>query len=161
MAEIPGLVRTNELAAPAARDGPRLDPRFPTPTVRTGANAHHSLFARTRAHARRVESVPCTAFVPFAVHAILPYMDLEELDAWADRVLDDRARVTEHLTEAELHDRSVVELAESFACADGWSIGPDDPALRTYLIDGESISDAMADAVIAKLRELGAAHGWT
>ena len=59
--------------------------------------------------------------------AILSRMGLEEVDAWADRVLDDRARATEHLTDAELYDRSVIDLADSFMCADGWLIGPEDP----------------------------------
>ncbi len=88
-------------------------------------------------------------------------MGLEEVDAWADRVLDDRARATEHLTDAELYDRSVIDLADSFMCADGWLIGPEDPGLRAYLIEGEFLSEEGADAVIAKMREPGAARGWT
>jgi hypothetical protein len=62
------------------------------------------------------------------------------------------------LTDAELFDRSVIDMADSFMPADGWSIGPDDPELRTHLIESELFSEVFADAVIAKMRELGAAR---
>ena len=44
-------------------------------------------------------------------------------------------------------------------CADGWLIRPDDPELRTQLVESELCSEVSADAVIAKMRELGAARG--
>ena len=82
------------------------------------------------------------------------------MDAWADRVLDNRARVTEQLTDGELLDRAVMDMADSMICSDGWLIAPDDPGLRTHL-EGEMGSTVLADAVIAKMRELGAARGRT
>ena len=63
------------------------------------------------------------------------------------------------MTDAELYDRSVIDLADSFMCADGWLIRPDDPELRTHLVESELCSEVSADAVIAKMRELGAARG--
>ena len=71
----------------------------------------------------------------------------------------DPAELARYLTDAELYDRSVIDLADSFMCADGWLIRPDDPELRTHLVESELCSEVSADAVIAKMRELGAARG--
>ena len=44
-------------------------------------------------------------------------------------------------------------MPDPLMLADGWSI-PDDPELRTYLIESELCSEVFADAVIAKCGSL-------
>ncbi len=87
--------------------------------------------------------------------------DMDDLNDWAERVLDEEARLSAHLTDGDLQDRAVIERAEFFTLADGWWLiaHPDDPRLREYLLNDGSMPPALADAVLAKMRELGHARG--
>jgi hypothetical protein len=73
--------------------------------------------------------------------------------------------VSEQLTDAEPRDRVVLKAAEFYVLvddvfADGcWVIAdPDDPRMRTYLTEEEGMTPEVADAVLAKMRELEAGH---
>jgi hypothetical protein len=84
---------------------------------------------------------------------------LERLERWADKVVDDSARLSEDLTGDELQEREALWYADFFTLEDGWLIAdPDDPAMRGRLIDEEGMSPDLADEVLAKMRELGAAR---
>jgi hypothetical protein len=84
---------------------------------------------------------------------------LERLERWADKVVDDSARLSEDLTGDELREREALWYADFFTLEDGWLIAdPDDPAMRGRLIDEEGMSPDLADEVLAKMRELGAAR---
>lgn len=84
---------------------------------------------------------------------------LERLERWADKVLDDSARLSEDLTEDELRQRQAFWYADFYTLNDGWLIAaPDDPAMRNRLIEEEGMSPDFADEVLAKMRELAAAR---
>jgi hypothetical protein len=84
---------------------------------------------------------------------------LERLERWADKVVDDSARLSEDLTGDELREREALWYADFFTLEDGWLIAdPDDPAMRGRLIDEEGMSPDLADEVLAKMRELGSAR---
>lgn len=84
---------------------------------------------------------------------------LERLEQWADRVVADSAELSEDLTPEELRERQVLWYADFFTLDDGWLVaGPDDPAMRERLVHEEGMSDDLADDVLAKMRELGAAR---
>jgi hypothetical protein len=98
----------------------------------------------------------CDGRLPrFGGHEQGEAMDGDEMQEWADQVLDASARESEHLSDEELYDRAVIRAAESWMLTDGWVIGdPDDPAVRAYLIEGEGYDPGFADDVLAKMREL-------
>ena len=50
----------------------------------------------------------------------------EDLTRWAERMLDEHARATEHLTDDELIEHRLRELADFYVLADGWLIGSRD-----------------------------------
>jgi hypothetical protein len=53
-----------------------------------------------------------------------------------------------------------VEMAAFCTLADGWLIAhPDDPEMRRWLVEDEGCDKAFADAVLARMRKLGAARG--
>jgi hypothetical protein len=85
--------------------------------------------------------------------------NLERLEQWAAKVLDDSARLPEELTEAELREHQAQWYAEFFTTDDGWLVAsPDDPAMRERLTVEEGMSPELADEVLAKMRELAAAR---
>jgi hypothetical protein len=85
--------------------------------------------------------------------------DLNRVQRWAEKVLDDSTRLSEDLTGDELREREALWYADFFTLDDGWLVAsPDDPAMRTRLIDEEGMSPDFADEVLAKMRELGAAR---
>jgi hypothetical protein len=90
---------------------------------------------------------------------MLPEPDpLARMVEQADAVLDEEARASEHLTDAELWDRDVLSWADFYMTADCWLVDPNDPATRCFLIEGDQMHEDFADAVLAKMRELDAAH---
>jgi hypothetical protein len=85
--------------------------------------------------------------------------NLERLEQWANKVLDDSARLSEDLDEAELRERQALWYADFFTLEDGWLVAaPDDPAMRDRLIGEEGMSPEFADEILAKMRELAAAR---
>jgi hypothetical protein len=66
--------------------------------------------------------------------------DFDRLVQWADDVLDERARLGEHLTDAELYERDLIEEAASWVLADGYVLDPDDPETRRYFAEEEYAS---------------------
>jgi len=85
--------------------------------------------------------------------------NLDRLQRWAERVVDDSARLPEDLSEAELQERQALWYAEYFTTDDGWLVAdPDDPAMRERLTTEEGMGPELADQVLAKMRELGAAR---
>jgi hypothetical protein len=84
---------------------------------------------------------------------------LNRVERWAEKVLDDSARLSEDLTGDELREREALWYADFFTLESGWLVAdPDDPAMRSRLIDEEGMSADFADEVLAKMRELGAAR---
>jgi hypothetical protein len=84
---------------------------------------------------------------------------LERLEQWAEKVVADSASLPEDLTGDELRQQQAHWYAEFYTLDDGWLIaGPDDPAMRDRLIDDEGMSSELADDVLTKMRELGAAR---
>jgi hypothetical protein len=85
--------------------------------------------------------------------------NLERLEQWAQKVLDDSARLPEDLSEAELRERQALWYADFFTTDDGWLVAPpDDPAMRERLTVEEGLSPELADEVLAKMRELAASR---
>jgi hypothetical protein len=83
--------------------------------------------------------------------------DLNRLERWARKVLDESARLPEDLSGEELRQQEALWYADFFTLEDGWLVAsPDDPAMRERLIDEEGMSPDFADEVLAKMRELGA-----
>jgi hypothetical protein len=84
---------------------------------------------------------------------------LERLERWAGRVVAESERLSEHMTAEELREHQARWYADFFTLDDGWLIAsPDDPAMRDRLIHEEGMSDELADDVLAKMSELGAAR---
>ena len=84
---------------------------------------------------------------------------LDRLDQWAGKVLEDTASLPPELSEAELRERQATWYSEFFITEDGWLVAPpDDPAMRERLTGEEGLSPEVADAVLAKMRELAAAR---
>jgi hypothetical protein len=82
---------------------------------------------------------------------------LNRVERWADKVLDDSASLPEDLTGDELREREALWYADFFTLDDGWLVAdPDDPAMRSRLVDEEGMSPDFANEVLAKMRELGA-----
>lgn len=85
--------------------------------------------------------------------------DLDRLERWAERVLEDVSTLPEDMPEGELRERQARWYADYFALAEGSPVGgPDDPAMRTWLIEEEGMSPDFADEVLAKMKELVAAQ---
>jgi hypothetical protein len=83
---------------------------------------------------------------------------LDRLERWADKVLDDSARLPEDLPEDELREHQARWYADFYVSDAGWLIAePDDPAMRNWLIDEEGMSPELADRVLAMMRELAPA----
>jgi hypothetical protein len=84
---------------------------------------------------------------------------LGRLERWAERVVADSASLAEDLTGDELLEQQAHWYAEFYTLEDGWLIaGPDDPSMRDRLIHDEGMSPELADDVLTKMRELGAAR---
>jgi hypothetical protein len=84
---------------------------------------------------------------------------LERLERWARKVVADSEQLPEDLSPEELREREALWYADFFTLEDGWLVAsPDDPAMRERLIHEEGMSDALADDVLEKMRELGAAR---
>jgi hypothetical protein len=84
---------------------------------------------------------------------------LDRLESWADKVLEDSARLSEDLTEDELRERQVAWFADFYTLQDGWLVAdPDDQAMRDLLIGEEGMSPDLVDQVLAKMRELAVAR---
>ena len=84
---------------------------------------------------------------------------LDRLERWADKVVDDSAQLSEDLTDSELGERQALWYADFYVSDDGWLIaGPDDPAMRNWLIEEEGMSPELADQILAKMRELATAR---
>jgi len=84
---------------------------------------------------------------------------LERLGQWADRVVADSERLSEALPGDELREREALWYAEFFTLDDGWLVAdPDDPAMRDRLMHDEGMSHELADDVLEKMRQLGAAR---
>jgi hypothetical protein len=84
---------------------------------------------------------------------------LDRLERWAQKVLEDSARLPEDLSDEELREQQVAWYADFFTLEDGWLVAsPDDPAMRARLTDEEGLPPDLADGVLAKMRELGAAR---
>jgi hypothetical protein len=82
--------------------------------------------------------------------------DFDQLGDWADRVLDEEARLSEHLTDSERWDRAVMEGADEFMLADGLLADPNDPEAQEAVL-GES-GTRFTQAVAVKVAELLAAR---
>jgi hypothetical protein len=79
---------------------------------------------------------------------------------WADDYLDRNAREAEHLTDEEIFDRNAISEANLLVMRDAWVIAhPDDPTMRAYLIQELDADERFADAVLARMREIGAELG--
>ncbi len=84
---------------------------------------------------------------------------LERLQWWAEKVVADSASLPEDLTGDELREQEAKWYAAFYTLEDGWLVtSPDDPAMRDRLIHDEGMSAELADDVLAKMRELGAAR---
>jgi hypothetical protein len=85
------------------------------------------------------------------------------LEAWADDVLDDAARASEHLTDGELGDRAVLGWASYYidlnTLADGWLIAdPCSDAMRAFIVEDASgcLETGVLDEVVATVARLAA-----
>jgi hypothetical protein len=84
---------------------------------------------------------------------------LDRVEWWANKVADESAGLPEDLSDDEVRERQAAWYAEFFTLEDGWLVAaPDDPAMRERLLDEEGMSPDLADQVLAKMRELGAAR---
>jgi hypothetical protein len=84
---------------------------------------------------------------------------LDRLESWAAKVVEESARLPEDLSEDELREQQAAWYADFFTLEDGWLVAsPDDPAMRERLVTEEGMSEELAEAVLAKMRELGAAR---
>jgi hypothetical protein len=84
---------------------------------------------------------------------------LERLRSWADRVAAESEQLPEDMTAEELTEQKALWYADYFTLEDGWLVAsPDDPVMRERLTGEEGMGDDLADDVLAKMRELGAAR---
>lgn len=84
---------------------------------------------------------------------------LERLERWAGKVAAESEELPQDLSEDELREKEAAWYADYFTLEDGWLVAaPDDPAMRERLLDEEGMSPDLADRVLAKMRELGAAR---
>jgi len=84
---------------------------------------------------------------------------LERVERWAAQVVSESEQLPEDLTAEELREHEALWYAGFFTLEDGWLVAsPDDPAMRERLVVEEGMSDDLADDVLAKMRELGAAR---
>jgi hypothetical protein len=83
---------------------------------------------------------------------------LERLEQWAEKVAEESRRLPADITDDELLRHEAGWYADYYAHEPEWgSAAADDPAKREWLIVEEGMSPQLADAVLAKLRELTAA----
>jgi len=84
---------------------------------------------------------------------------LERVERWAAQVVSESEQLPEDMTGEELREQEALWYAGFFTLEDGWLVAsPDDPAMRERLVVEEGMSDDLADDVLAKMRELGAAR---
>jgi len=84
--------------------------------------------------------------------------DLERLEQWADKVAEESRRLPADLSEAEVREYEARWYADFYAQnVDLIKAGPDDPAMRDWLITEEGMSPELADAVLGRLRNLATA----
>jgi hypothetical protein len=84
---------------------------------------------------------------------------LDRLERWAAKVVDESARLPEDLSDEELREQQASWYADFFTLEDGWLVAsPDDPAMRERLTAEEGLPPDLADEVLVKMRELGAAR---
>jgi hypothetical protein len=76
---------------------------------------------------------------------------LDRVEQWAEKVLEESARLSPELSQSELREQ------EARWYADYYALGNEEVS-RERLIDQDSLSPEMADMVLAKLRELAAAR---
>lgn len=83
--------------------------------------------------------------------------NLERLEQWARKVLDDSQRLPDDMSEDELREQQASWYADFFTNGDSWVVAsPDDPAMREHLTVEEGLTSELADAVLAKMRERAA-----
>jgi hypothetical protein len=83
--------------------------------------------------------------------------NLDRLEQWAQKVVEESARLPADISESELLEREAGWYAEYFAPEDGWLVAsPDDPAMRAWLLEEEGMSPELADAVLAEMSRLAA-----
>lgn len=83
--------------------------------------------------------------------------DLERVEQWAQKVVDESASLPEDILEDQLMERQASWYADFFTLEDGWLVAPpDDPAMRERLMVEEGMSAELADQVLAKMKELAA-----
>jgi hypothetical protein len=94
-----------------------------------------------------------------SVDRVADPQNLDRLELWAQRVLDESSRLPDDLPEAELREYQARWYADYFTLEDGWVVSPpDDPAMRAWLLEEEGMSPELADAVLARMRETAAAR---
>jgi hypothetical protein len=85
--------------------------------------------------------------------------NLDRLERWAAKVVEESSRLDPNLSEEELAERQAAWYAEYFTPPAGWVVAsPDDPAMREWLLDEEGLSPELADAVLIQMRQLAAAR---
>ena len=84
---------------------------------------------------------------------------LERVERWAEQVVSESEQLPEDMTGEELREQEALWYAGFFTLGDGWLVAsPDDPAMRERLIHEEGMSEELAEEVLTKMRQLGAAR---
>jgi hypothetical protein len=82
---------------------------------------------------------------------------LERLEEWAEKVAQESRQLPPDLSEEELREYEAAWYADFYAANPDWAKGgPDDSAMRQWLIAEEDLSPELADAVLNRLRNLAA-----
>jgi GH43 family beta-xylosidase len=84
---------------------------------------------------------------------------LERLERWAAKVVEESGQLSPDISEQELRDHQATWYADFYAANSDWARRPqDDAEMRTFLITQEDMSPELADAVVARLKDLVAAR---
>jgi len=84
---------------------------------------------------------------------------LDQLERWAARVVEESRQLPPDISEQELRDHQARWYADFYAVNADWALKThDDAEMRSWLITQEDMSPELADAVVARLKDLVAAR---
>lgn len=84
---------------------------------------------------------------------------LDRLERWAAKVVEESEQLPADISEQELRDHQARWYADFYAVNADWALKThDDAEMRSWLITQEDMSPELADAVVARLKDLVAAR---
>jgi hypothetical protein len=81
--------------------------------------------------------------------------NLNRLERWAAKVAEESRQLPPDLSEQELREHEAAWYADFYAANSDWALkSHDDAETRNWLITEEDLDPELADAILARLKEL-------